>query len=123
MLETIFIFMIGVISYTLIALAPYIDSVNVLLKIKKLFSDKQPRGYRDYQKVRQSVQYRNHIRTWMKRKLLLLGVYFILFIFINIAVKSAELAMIISFIATIIIMAIQSNKEHFELQKSQEEMI
>ena len=65
MFEVIFSFAFGAVFYILIVLISYLDSVNFLLKIMKLFSNKKPRGYGDYQKVRQSAQYKNHKNKWM----------------------------------------------------------
>ena len=123
MFETIVVFVFGAFAYGFIILIPYIDSVSILLKITKFFSFKEPRGYRDNQKVRQSLQYKNHTRKWVKRKLFLLGIYFVLFINTNPAIKSAWLSMVISFVSIIIVMAIQSNKEHIELRKIRDELI
>lgn len=123
MFEVIFSFVFGAVFYILIVLISYLDSVNFLLKIMKLFSNKKPRGYGDYQKVRQSAQYKNHKNKWIKRKFLLLGIYFILFIIINITTSSTWSSMIISFIATLLIMALKSNKEHAELQEIQKEIL
>ena len=78
MFETIFASMFGAVSYIIIIVIPYIDSVNILLKITKIFSAKEPRGYGDYQKVRKSVQYKNHRKKWIKKKLLLVKISFVI---------------------------------------------
>lgn len=123
MFETIFAFIFGAFSYIIIILIPYIDSVNILLKITKFFSIQKPRGYRNYYSLRQSAEYKNHVKKWKKRKILLLDVYFVIFIIINIFLSSDWLSMVISFIVTLIIMAMKSNKEHFELQEIEKKII
>lgn len=123
MFETIFAFIFGAFSYIIIVLIPYIDSVNILLKITKFFSVQKSRGYLNYYSLRQSAEYKNHVKKWKKRKILLLGVYFVIFIIINIFLSSDWFSMIISFIITLIIMAIKSNKEQVELQEIEKKII
>ena len=97
----------------------YVDFLKLLLKILPL---KEPKDYKKYRKLRDSVQYKRHVKKWRRNYMFFLSVYILSYVIIVLITNNILVGFLLSLFIYAIFVGIVGNIEIKQRKRIEKEV-
>lgn len=120
MLEVILVYGIMMLLFSYVICIQYVDMVTLLLKLLPL---REPKGYKDHKKIRDSIKYKQHAKTWKRKYFSFMWIHTLIYIVAILITKIIAVGFILMMMSFIFSLMIMGKREHIELKNLEEAVI